>query len=276
LAVGNLTVRSDITRESDRLCYGMLHFGDQNFTAGVGPYSNEREYAALASDISTPFQRGDFPETIRCIDSRFGGITYSLKDLFLDEQRKILKLVIRENLAEAEAVLSQLFEDHAPLMRFLGTLKMPLPKAYHAAAAVAINGRLRAAVAASPPDAGRIRSLLEQAESAEVELEGEALGFALGAVLDSLAEHWRSRPEDLSRLRALRETVELACSLPFWVDVWKAQTIFYRVLENVFPGILVGANKKSKRDSEWMQEFRTLGELLKVRTSREKPDADPQ
>jgi alpha-amylase/alpha-mannosidase (GH57 family) len=276
LAVGNLTVWSDITCENARLCYGMLHFGDHNFTTGVGPYSNEREYATLASDISTPFLRGDFPETIRRIDSRFGGVTYSLKDLFLDEQRKILKLVIRENLAEAEAVLSQLFEDHAPLMRFLGTLKMPLPKAYHAAAAVALNGRLRAAMAASPPDAGRIRSLFEQAESAEVELEGEALGFVLSAVLDSLAENWRSRPEDLSRLRALRETVELARSLPFWVDVWKAQTIFYRMSEDISHGVPVGANRKSKRDSEWMQEFRTLGELLKVRTSHEKPGADPQ
>ncbi|MBN2084286.1 MAG: DUF3536 domain-containing protein [Anaerolineales bacterium] len=261
LAVGQVMVRSDVTRESAELCYGMLHFGDQNFSVGVSPCRSKEEHLALERDLSAAFLRGDFPEVIRFIDGFFSGIAYSLKSLFLDEQRKILNLVIRDNLADAEALYSKLYEDHAPLMRFLRMVKMPLPKAFQAAAVVALNGQLRAALEAPPLDIDHIHRLLEQAEAAEVGLDGEMLGFTLRHTLHRLAADWYTEPEELPRLRLLGQVVQLAVSLPFWVDLWKAQNVYYEVLQNVYPRLAAG---NEKDQSDWLREFRALGDLLKV------------
>ena len=265
LAIGRVRVRSDITRESAELCYAMLHFGDQNFSVGVCPCRSDEEFLAQEHDLSASFLRGDFPEVIRFIDGFFGGIAYSLKSLFLDEQRKILNLVIRENLADAEALYSQLYEDHAPLMRFLLMVKMPLPKAFQAAAVVALNGQLRDAFETAPLDIDRIRRLLEQAEAAEVTLDDEKLGFTLRQTINRLAADWYTEPEDLPRLRLLEQAVELAKSLPFWVDLWKVQNVYYEVLQTTFPRLAVGRPMLKKGHLDWMREFRSLGELLKVR-----------
>jgi alpha-amylase/alpha-mannosidase (GH57 family) len=265
LAVGQVAVRSDITRESAELCYGMLHFGDQNFSVGVRPFTSPEDCLALERDLSESFLRGDFPEAIRFIDTFFGGVTYSLKSLFLDEQRKILNLVIRENLAEAEALYLQMYEDHAPLMRFLRMVKMPLPKAFQAAAVVALNGQLRSAFEARPLALGHIRGLLEQAGAAEVALDGETLGFSLRKTVGRLAADWYTEPEDLARLQILGEAVELAGTLPFWVDLWKAQNVYYEVLQNTYPRLAAGTGGGQADATEWMREFRALGELLKVR-----------
>jgi len=262
LAIGQATVTSDVTRESARLCYGMLHFGDQNFSAGVCPCRSPEEFEVLERDLSTPFLRGDFPEVIRFIDTFFGGIAYSLKSLFLDEQRKILNLVIRENLADAEAAYSQIYENHAPLMRFLMMVNMPPPKAFRAAAEIALNGWLRRTMESLPLDVQRIRRLLEQAEAADVEPDAEALGFSLRQTVSSLAADWFTEPEDRARMRALQQAVDLARSLPFWVDLWRAQNVYYEILQNTFPRMAKDAQGKS----EWTREFIALGESLKVRT----------
>jgi hypothetical protein len=265
LAIGRAWVRSDVTRESAELCYAMLHFGDQNFSVGVCPCRSDEELLAQEHDLSASFLRGDFPEVIRFIDGFFGGISYSLKSLFLDEQRKILNLVIRENLADAEALYSQLYEDHAPLMRFLLMVKMPLPKAFQAAAVVALNGQLRDAFETAPLEIDRVRRLLEQVEAAEVALDDEKLGFSLRQTINRLAADWYTEPEDLPRLRLLGQAVELAKSLPFWVDLWKVQNVYYEVLQTTFPRLAAAAPGGEKGAPDWMREFRSLGELLKVR-----------
>jgi alpha-amylase/alpha-mannosidase (GH57 family) len=270
LAIGQATVTSDITRESARLCYGMLHFGDQNFSGGASAYQGPERCEKIESDLSAAFLRGDFPEVIRFFDAFFGGTSYSLKSLFRDEQRKILNQVIEENLTDAEAVYSQLYENHAPLMRFLMNLAMPLPLAFQSAATVALNGQLRRAMATNPLELERIRSLLEEAQASKIELDAETLGFTLKNAIGRLAADLFTEPEDLSRLRSLQKAAELARSLPFWVDLWKAQNVYYEILQSVFPKIQKQVSEGGKGDPEWIREFLALGELLMVRTGEEK------
>jgi alpha-amylase/alpha-mannosidase (GH57 family) len=266
LAVGWVTVASEVTGESGRLCFAMLHFGDHNFSGGVCPCLGEEEYAGLEGDLSASFLRGDFPEVIRFIDAFFGGTAYSLRNLFLDEQRKILNLVIRESLADAEAMYSQLYENHAPLMRFLMALKIPLPKAFRSAAVVALNSQLKAAMSTRPLPVEHIRHLFEQAEAADVDLEGEALGFVLRNTIGRLAADWYTEPEDPLRLRAVQQAVELARSLPYWVDLWKAQNVYYEILLNTYSRLKEQARAGKPADEEWTAQFLALGDLLKVRT----------
>jgi hypothetical protein len=273
LAVGWATVESTVTRESAELSYGMLHFGDQNFSVGVFPCRDEQEYSRMAGELSASFLRGDFPEAIRFIDTYFGGVSYSLRNLFVDEQRKILNLVIRESLADAEQQYAQLYEDHAPLMRFLRMVKMPLPQPFRAAAVVALNGEIRAALDSPALDIGRLRALLEQAGEAEIDLEGDTLGFTLRNSIGGIAAEWYPEPENSERLSALRQAVELARSLPFWVDLWRAQNVYYDVLKNSFPQIQQKERAGGGPGAEWIREFLELGNLLKVKTDGEDPPA---
>jgi alpha-amylase/alpha-mannosidase (GH57 family) len=266
LAVGQATVTSNISRESARLCYGMLHFGDQNFSGGVSAFENDEKYAAMESELSANFLRGDFPEVIRSFDQYFSGMSYSLKSLFRDEQRKILNLVIEENLSDAEAVYSQLYENHTPLMRFLMSLNMPLPRAFQSAATVALNGRLRRAMAADALDTEDLRRLLEEAQAAHVELDAEILGFTLKNTINRLAGQLSAESGDLDRLRSLQRAAEFARSLPFWVDLWKAQNVYYEILQNDLPNAHGPVRKDGMADSEWRKEFFALGDLLMVRT----------
>src|SRR5207249_11334107 len=73
------------------------------------------------------------------------GETYSLRSIFHDDQRKILNVILKSTLAEAEAVYRQIYETHAPMMRFVSDLRIPLPRAFSIAAEFAINSSVRTA-----------------------------------------------------------------------------------------------------------------------------------
>src|SRR5262249_10322467 len=134
LAIGRAKIVSEITQESEELSFGALYMGEHTMNAGVGVYHGEESYSVLKQDLISSFMRADFPDVIRVLDRHFGESTYSLRSIFHDDQRKILGVLMKSTLAEGEAVYRQLYETHAPMMRFLGDLHVPLPRAFQTAA----------------------------------------------------------------------------------------------------------------------------------------------
>ena len=110
LIVGRARITSEITEESDVFVFGALYMGDHSMNAGVRAYRGKEEYNALKQELSDPFYRADFPEVIRLLDKHFGESTYSLRSIFYDDQRKILNIIMKSTLTEAEAVYRQLYQ----------------------------------------------------------------------------------------------------------------------------------------------------------------------
>src|SRR5439155_9944408 len=139
LVVGRALITSQITRESDLLSFGALHMGDHLMNTGIRAYQGEEDYNALKNELVDPFNRSDFPEVLRILDRHFGESTYSLRSIFHDDQRKILNLILKSTLADAEAVYRQVYETRAPMMRFIADLRVPLPREFSIAAEFALN-----------------------------------------------------------------------------------------------------------------------------------------
>src|SRR5207248_6630068 len=119
-------------------------------------------------------------EVIRLVDKHFAEYTYSLRSIFHDDQRKILGIIMKSTLSEAEALYRQLYETHAPMMRFVSDLRVPLPRAFSMAAEFALNSSLRSALEDSDNlDFTRINALLDEAHANNVTLDDTTLGFAL-------------------------------------------------------------------------------------------------
>src|ERR1700683_4264966 len=94
LAVGRSRVTFAITGNSDDIIYGVLHTGDHNLNCGVRFHEGREQYEALVREAKAEFERADFPQTIRVLDRHFGATHYSLKNLFRDEQFKVLNQIL--------------------------------------------------------------------------------------------------------------------------------------------------------------------------------------
>ena len=105
VAVGRARFTSEITQKSEELTFGVLHFGDHNLNAGVRSFGGNDQFAELNESIAEAFSRADLAEAIRLMDKGFGTETYSLKDLFKDEQRRVVNEILKSTLGEAEAAV---------------------------------------------------------------------------------------------------------------------------------------------------------------------------
>src|SRR5207302_9759252 len=168
----------------------------------VRPYQSEEEFNALKQELADPFNRADFPEVIRLLDKHFAESTYSLRSIFHDDQRQILNIIMESTLTEAEAVYRQLYETHAPMMRFVSDLRAPLPRAFSMAAEFALNSSLRASFEdVDNLDFTRINALLDEARANNVTLDGETLGFALRKAIKRLSEQFLENADNLELMK---------------------------------------------------------------------------
>ena len=265
LVVGRARVASEITRESVRLCFGVLHLGDHNLNCGARKYRGEDAYQALVHEIKEPFARGDFAETFRVLDKHFGGSTYSLRFLFRDEQRELLDIILESTLAEIEAIYRQLYETNAPLMRFLKDSGVPPPKALYAAAEFVLNAGLRRAFESEELSPEVIDTFLDESRSEGISLDEETLEYALRGSLQRMVERLFASPTELCLLKKVNEAVGMLRSLPFQVNLWKVQNVFYDLLQSIYPELREKANKGDEKARKWVGHFRALGEKLSVR-----------
>ena len=262
LALARVTVSSEITRESQCFTVGAIHLGDHNLTCGVRPCRDFSEYETMAQQISELFAKGEIPETLRELDKELGPASFSVKSLFRDDQRMVLRRILDTTLEEAETAYRQIHEHHAPLLHFLIDLGAPLPKPIAAAAEFTLNGMLRRELAAAPIDPERVRNLLEQSRAANVTLDTTTLEFTVRTAIEHLMEQLSKEPEDQQLLKRIQTDIDVAKSLPFEVVLWKPQNIWFELRRTVFDGIAERAAGGDADAAGWVEQFRHLGESL--------------
>jgi len=239
--------------------------GEHTMNAGVGVYRDEETYSGLKQELMDTFMRADFREVIRLLDRHFGESTYSLRSIFHDDQRKILNTLMKSTLTEEESVFRQVYDTHAPMMRFLADLGVRLPRAFQTAAEFALNSSLRTALEdPDNMDFGRINGLLNESRMINVRLDGETLGFALRKSIKRMSEGLLDNPCDLQLMTRLEAAAALAKDLPLEVNIWKAQNNYYTILQRLLPEFLDRASLGNAEAEEWVTHFLNLGSNLSV------------
>ncbi len=260
LDVGQARVCSRITQECGSFTYGVLHLGDHNINAGVREFRGERAYIEARRELSEAFNRADVAESLRLLDKTFHGTQYTLKSLFRDEQRRIVGHILESTLAEVEANYRQVYESDAPLLRFLSELHMPRPKVLHATAEFVINSSLRHAFEADELDLGSIAALMDAAARDEITLDTAGLSYVLKRRLATLSDILAADPTEPTVFAQFEAAIRLARSLPFEVDLWHAQNLCYRVVQNARE---TDGSKPAEQD--WRQRWLAIAEKLNLR-----------
>jgi hypothetical protein len=266
LLVGRARVTSEITQETDVVTFAVLHFGNHNLTGGIRSFAGEDEFRALREELLRAFSTADIANVVRLL-ANFPEYTFSLKSLFGDRQRAILYRVLESSLADAERAYRRLYEDNASLMRFLIAEDLPRPAAFRMAAEFVLNQDLRTVLTSDDVELDRARSLLDEAEAIEVELDREGLSYAVERALERVANMFLEHPRDMQRLEKWSELASLTASLPFDVNLWKSQNVFYDLLRTVYPAVRERARGGDETAERWIQLFTALGDQLSVAVS---------
>jgi alpha-amylase/alpha-mannosidase (GH57 family) len=275
LIVGRVEVTSIVTEDVEDLSYAVLHLGNHNVVGGVRPFGGPEAYEWMAALISRPFLRTDFTSVIRMLDQEFAASTYSLRSLFRDAQRRILDQILEASVEEAEQTLTRLYEQRAPLLRFLSDLNIPQPEPFKVAAQHVLTTRLERIFNQPEPKLQAIQATLEQVRSTGIELHTGEVSFDARRAFERVAERLEWEPKTPRNLRRLRELAELLLPPPLDVNAWRVQNVFYRVVQNLAPEMARRADTDAAA-REWLEEARKLADALSVAMPQTAPAPPPE
>jgi alpha-amylase/alpha-mannosidase (GH57 family) len=272
MAVGRAEIRSRITWHRDDLTFGVLHFGDHSLIAGVRKFRGEEAYQSLIRDEESAFLHSDIAGALRALDQHFERTSYSLKSLFKDEQRRVVSMLLKSVVNDAETMYRQIYENHAALISFLTEINMPFPMALSVTAEFVINAALRRALQDEPLDLGRIATLLETAKRENITLDAAGLSYVVSGRINSLMQSFAAMPEDLENLQRINQVFTMVNKLPFQIPLWKVQNLYYGLLQSLYPVLVERLAPESRL---WVQEFAGLGEKLGIAVNP-LPAGEPQ
>jgi alpha-amylase/alpha-mannosidase (GH57 family) len=261
LAVGRIFIRSAITRKADRVSFCTLYFGGHALNCGVRSYLGEDAYLAMKLEVVTAFNEGDFATIIRLMDTHFGMHNYSLKDLFRDEQRQVLRLIIAGTLQDFEDKFVTLYENSRNLMGFLRETGMPVPQRFMTTAETALNLMIQRLFAADMIDIAALRELINEIRNWDVRVDTVGLEFIIRRRLEETMAVLLEEPESLQRLTDVHLLVEAIVSFPLGANLWQTQNMYWSLVQSRAAELRSCAEDEAGR-GPWHAAVRDLGQLL--------------
>ncbi len=229
LAIGRLRVRSRITLDAADYSFAVLHLGDHNLLGGLREFEHAARHVGMHGALRQAFDRADLTEVVRQIHRHFDGQTFSLRSLFHEDRAAVLERLLEDRTRSVEQTLEQIYEQTAPLMRFLQSLGQAPPSVFRAAAEYTVQIRLHRALSAGAEiDLAQVGRLLDEAKEAQIVLDPVALGHALRASLVAVTEAACREPASVPRAERLAEVAAFVGSSPWKMDLALPQERLWR------------------------------------------------
>ncbi|NCC20864.1 MAG: DUF3536 domain-containing protein [Alphaproteobacteria bacterium] len=260
LLVANMEIISRVTRESERIEFVVVHLGDHNINVGVRHFAGEEHYTGLKEEFVTAFDRGDLAQTVRLLEKHFQDTLFSLKDLFKDQQKEAIDVILNQTLKAIESQFSDIYKQHYPIMCYLSDLKVSFPSLFRHIAEYVQNSQIKRALTQPEVSIDMIRDHVEEAREWEIKLDKYGIQKSYIEALERLFEQCKHKPADLAALRHFHLLVASLRSMPFEVELGPIQNDFYmwyyREKDNHF------AERKA-----WQELTSDIANILKVRLS---------
>lgn len=225
VAIGRLHVRSRQIWNEAQTTFVVIHYGGLDFHAVLRESQPIEMYEGFKRRLLETFRAGSLADVTSLVAVEFPGKAHRLDDLFRDEQRRVIGIVLQDRFADYQRAFELLANQDEDLLNRLGRLRYPIPKPLMAAASAYLDGHLHAEVARLEAGGSleTIRALIDRGRAwnyaPETERLGKTLAEALRNTLGGIG------PEaDLAAVTARADQMlDAAHLLGLKLDLWQAQ-----------------------------------------------------
>ncbi len=262
LILNHSTVYSGITLDEQSFGCAAIWLGDHNVSCGAMPDMPEENFNTMRSEVLGSFEKGQINEIIVSLSKFFGQNTYSLKDMFKDDQRYILDFIVEDGLKKARDLYGIIYRDNSAMLRFMKENKMPSPQPFLAAAEIILENEIEQALTAEEVDLERLQRLIVNSRNFAVTLNSELLAFQASEKIAKEFIKLSKTSEDIEKIKGIAELIETILQLPINLNLWQSQNVAFKIAESRFSLMKEHQDEAAK---EWVGSFRQLCELIGIR-----------
>jgi alpha-amylase/alpha-mannosidase (GH57 family) len=262
LITNHTTVYSGITLDEQTLGCAAIWLGDHNVSCGAMPSMQPNDFEAMKTDLLGSFEKGQINEIIIALSKHFDGNSYSLKDMFKDDQHCILDFIVEGGLKKARELNEIVYRDNSALMRFMKENRIPQPQPFLSAAEIILEMDIEESLTADEVDLEKLQRLILNARNFSVNLNSELLAFEASEKITKEFNKLQANPQDTQKIKNIAKLIAAVGQLPFSLNLWQSQNIAFKLAENVFQPMNQRQDEEAKL---WVSSFRQLCELIGLR-----------
>lgn len=268
LAIGRTTVISRITHSEKRFSFAVIYLGQHHLIGNANDQMDEPTFMQMYQAIRGPFEGSNLAEVIHVIQQYFGDEKFSFWQLFKDQQKKVLKVLVEREIEETERAIKQVYDRNYNLMGVLRQTNIPLPTVFRRNLELVINNQLRRFFLQEAPKSSQLMRLVEEVRRWQVPLETEVVSFVASQRVYELLADFSKNPVDLAAFINLHQIMQQLGELDVKLDLWKMQNLFYQLSGSLFVQWQEQAAQGDNRANEFIWFYRLLASRLNISLER--------
>ena len=269
--VGHIELRSRITLQKSNLMFALMQYSGGDFHCAIKEYSDDMEYNKMKNDLIKTFMLNPLTEIIRALDENFGKDYFTLKDIFIEERRKILQRLLKDKMEKFAQIYQDMYDEGKGSIYHMQTLGLAIPDEFKIAAEYALSRKFNELIADSN---GFVEPAVLQ-QAMDINFEAKSMGIKLDKQPSNNIFSKKIR-QNINRLAysfeiqqadVVLELFEYIEKLELEVDISEAQNIFFsKIYLNIGEIIESSQNSNRKSDRRFVEMLLDIGSKLNINT----------
>ena len=137
--VGHIEIQSKITLQKSNVMFALMQYAGGDFHCTIKEYSDDAEFNRIKNDLIKIYTMNTLTEIIRALDEYFGKEYFTLKDIFIEERRKILQILLKGKLEKFSQTYQEMYDEGKGSIYHLQGLGLSIPDEFKISAEYALS-----------------------------------------------------------------------------------------------------------------------------------------
>ena len=269
--VGHIEIQSRITLQKSNMMFALMQYSGGDFHCAIKEYSDDTEFNRIKSNLIKTFLMNPLTEIIRALDEIFGKEYFTLKDIFIEERRKILQILLKGKLEKFSQTYQMMYDEGKGSIYHLQGLGLKIPDEFKISAGYALSHKFNDLVVHS---GGFVDDDLIQ-QAADINYEAKKIDIQLDKspsnkifskkVLQNINRLVYSF--EIQQAEAILEIFDNIEKLELQVDIAEAQNTYFTKIYHRIGDIIEADNEKlTNAHRKFIELLLDIGENLNINT----------
>ena len=251
--VGHIEISSKVTLQKADLMFALMQYAGGDFHCAIKEFSNNAEFNELQTTLIKTFALNPITEIIRTLDEKFGKEYFTLKDIFIEERKKILQILLKDQLEKFGNTYKEMYDQGKGSIYHMQNLGLEIPKEFKISAEYALSHRYNDLLAGSD---GFVEAPIVQ-QIKDINFEAKRMNIAIDKtpsnknfakrIITNLNRLTKSF--EIQQADTIIELFEMVEKLDLQIDISEAQNIYYNKIYHRI-GDIIENNEKEPRDKD--------------------------
>lgn len=269
--VGHIEIQSKITLQKSNVMFALMQYSGGDCHCAIKEYSDDFEFNKIKTNLIKTFLMNPLTEIIRALDEYFGKEYFTLKDIFIEERRKILQILLKGKLEKFSQTYQVMYDEGKGSIYHLQGLGLKIPDEFKISAAYALSHKFNDIVVHSGGflDEDSIQQATDlnyEAKKIDIQLDktpsNKIFSKKILQNINRLVHSFEIQQADV-----LLEIFDNINKLELQIDISEAQNIYFsKIYHKIGDIIESGTATKRSSNKKFIEMLLEIGENLNINT----------